>query len=123
ASIVFQVVGVTRALTHELIRHRVGTAYSQESQRYVDAKDMNFVVPPLLCNAIRAQLGAPLLGNSYSSLELESLTGYARSALELFRFSCQRALDGYRDLQPLLVELAKDVERATLKGDAKAATS
>jgi thymidylate synthase (FAD) len=51
ASIVFQVAGVSRSLTHELIRHRVGTAYSQESQRYVDAKDIRFVVPPLLVNA------------------------------------------------------------------------
>lgn len=45
--------GVSRSLTHELIRHRAGFAPSQESQRYVDAKDINFVVPPLLlfqCN-------------------------------------------------------------------------
>lgn len=28
--------GVSRALTHELIRHRAGFAVSQESQRYVD---------------------------------------------------------------------------------------
>lgn len=40
--------GVSRTLTHELIRHHVGVNPSQESQRYVDAKDMNFVVPPLL---------------------------------------------------------------------------
>lgn len=40
--------GVSRALTHELIRHRVGTAVSQLSQRYVDAADTGFVCPPLI---------------------------------------------------------------------------
>lgn len=118
ASMVFQITGVSRALTHELIRHRVGTAFSQESQRYVDAKDMNFVVPPLLVNAIRAQLGS-----DFTTADLDNLTGPTRTALDLFRFSCQRAIDGYSDMQPMLVELAKDVERATLKGDEKAATS
>jgi len=38
--------GVSRALTHELIRHRAGWAYSQLSQRYVDESQANFVVPP-----------------------------------------------------------------------------
>ena len=38
--------GVSRSLTHELVRHRAGFAYSQLSQRYVDEKDASFVVPP-----------------------------------------------------------------------------
>lgn len=38
--------GVSRALTHELIRHRVGTAISQLSQRFVDESDTAFVCPP-----------------------------------------------------------------------------
>ena len=38
--------GVSRSLTHELVRHRAGVAYSQLSQRYVDEKDASFVVPP-----------------------------------------------------------------------------
>ena len=40
--------GVSRALTHELTRHRAGTAISQLSQRYVDASDTDFVIPPVL---------------------------------------------------------------------------
>ena len=40
--------GVSRALTHELVRHRAGVAYSQLSQRYVDESDANFVVPPAI---------------------------------------------------------------------------
>jgi thymidylate synthase (FAD) len=38
--------GVSRSLTHELVRHRAGFAYSQLSQRYVDESQAAFVVPP-----------------------------------------------------------------------------
>lgn len=41
------VTGVSRALTHELVRHRAGFGYSQLSQRYVDESDARYVVPPL----------------------------------------------------------------------------
>jgi thymidylate synthase (FAD) len=41
------ITGVSRALTHELIRHRAGFGYSQLSQRYVDESDARYVVPPL----------------------------------------------------------------------------
>lgn len=39
--------GVSRALTHELVRHRAGFGYSQLSQRYVDESEARYVVPPL----------------------------------------------------------------------------
>lgn len=45
SSVSFAIQGVSRSLSHELVRHRAGVAISQESQRYVDAKDMKFVVP------------------------------------------------------------------------------
>lgn len=38
--------GVSRTLTHEFVRHRVGMSPSQLSQRYVDESDTAFVVPP-----------------------------------------------------------------------------
>lgn len=38
--------GVSRSLTHELVRHRAGFAYSQLSQRYVDESVADFVIPP-----------------------------------------------------------------------------
>jgi len=50
SSINLTIQGVSRSLTHELVRHRVGVAISQESQRYVPSKSMNFVVPPLLAH-------------------------------------------------------------------------
>lgn len=47
AAVTFHVEGVSRALTHELVRHRF-LCFSQESQRFVDASDVDVVVPPLL---------------------------------------------------------------------------
>jgi len=40
--------GISRSLTHELVRHRAGFAYSQLSQRYVDESQAAFVVPPAI---------------------------------------------------------------------------
>lgn len=40
--------GISRSLTHELVRHRAGFAYSQLSQRYVDESDAAFVIPPAI---------------------------------------------------------------------------
>jgi thymidylate synthase (FAD) len=42
--------GISRSLTHELVRHRAGWAYSQLSQRYVDESDCNFVEPDLIAD-------------------------------------------------------------------------
>lgn len=41
----FIVCGVSRNLTHELVRHRAGFGFSQLSQRYVDASSQKFVPP------------------------------------------------------------------------------
>lgn len=38
--------GISRSLTHELVRHRAGVAYSQLSQRYVSGKALRFVERP-----------------------------------------------------------------------------
>lgn len=41
----FGIEGVSRSLTHQLVRHRIAS-YSQQSQRYVDAEDFEYVTPP-----------------------------------------------------------------------------
>jgi len=47
ASFTFAVEGVSRALTHQLVRHRVAS-FSQQSQRYVKFKDgkFSYITPP-----------------------------------------------------------------------------
>jgi thymidylate synthase (FAD) len=39
---------VSRVFTHELVRHRAGSAFSQESLRYVRLTDIGFRLPPVL---------------------------------------------------------------------------
>lgn len=48
ATATFYCTGLSRNDTHELIRHRAGTAYSELSQRYVDVLEMQFVGHPTL---------------------------------------------------------------------------
>lgn len=43
----FAIEGVSRALTHQLVRHRVAS-YSQQSQRYVDGSSFNYILPPAI---------------------------------------------------------------------------
>ncbi len=45
AAISFALIGVSRITTHELARHRVGIAMSQESLRYVRPTDLKFWIP------------------------------------------------------------------------------
>jgi thymidylate synthase (FAD) len=80
--------GVSRALTHELIRHR-HLSYSQLSQRYVDESDVAFVLPPEI---------AP-----------------EGETFELFRESCARALADYRQLLQRIEEQVRDEPSATLR--------
>lgn len=91
ASVSFALAGISRALTHELIRHRAGTAISQESQRYVDARAVRFVVPPLLAEQIN---------------ELDS-NGDSEAALSLtkqFRSQCRAAQNAYLSWQAVFQE-------------------
>jgi thymidylate synthase (FAD) len=46
ASCTFAFINVSRVLTHELVRHRVGVAISQESLRYVRPTELYFWLPP-----------------------------------------------------------------------------
>jgi thymidylate synthase (FAD) len=44
----FVFTGVSRSLTHELVRHRAGMGYSQLSQRYVDESVAEYVEPDVI---------------------------------------------------------------------------
>ena len=45
ASFTFGIEGISRACSHQLVRHRIAS-YSQQSQRYVDGTSFDFVTPP-----------------------------------------------------------------------------
>ncbi len=45
ANFTFAIEGVSRALSHQLVRHRIAS-YSQKSQRYVNEQDFTYITPP-----------------------------------------------------------------------------
>lgn len=50
ASASFEIDDVSRVLTHELVRHRIGFSFSQRSQRYVNEKNLSYVIPEEINN-------------------------------------------------------------------------
>jgi thymidylate synthase (FAD) len=55
ASATFEISGISRACSHQLVRHRIAS-YSQESQRYVDMSAPEFVSPPSVAQNPQAQV-------------------------------------------------------------------
>ncbi len=84
----FYITGVSRSLTHELIRHR-HFSYSQLSQRYVPERDAAMVEPDVIAD----------------DPELS----------ELFRKAAADALSAYTDLLTGLEQRFADVPNATLR--------
>jgi thymidylate synthase (FAD) len=63
----FVITGVSRSLVNELIRHSVGTGFSQLSQRYVDESDAEYVKPPLI-QEIESKINSAEIFKGYSAL-------------------------------------------------------
>ncbi len=83
------ITGVSRALTHELVRHRAGFGYSQLSQRYVDETDARYVVPPLF------QEDAELRAKWEQTIEC-----LRKAYVELADAAAQYVQQKYPDLEP-----------------------
>jgi len=88
-SFTFAIEGISRACTHQLVRHRIAS-YSQQSQRYVDETDFDYIVPPAI----------------------------ARNPVALVRFeACMTEIAGaYQELKALLEEAGRG---AKAKEDAR----
>jgi len=54
ASFTFAVAGISRACSHQIVRHRLAS-YSQQSQRYVDGSDMDYILPPAIAKIPEAR--------------------------------------------------------------------
>ncbi len=50
----FKISGVSRSLTHQLVRHRLAS-FTQQSQRYVDESNFNYVIPDSIKNNSKAK--------------------------------------------------------------------
>lgn len=71
-SFTFAVSGVSRALSHQLVRHRLAS-YSQQSQRYVDAAAFDYVLPPAIAAIPEAkaafEAAMDQAGTAYATLQ------------------------------------------------------
>ncbi|HEU4883314.1 MAG TPA: FAD-dependent thymidylate synthase [Longimicrobium sp.] len=81
--------GVSRTLTHELVRHRAGFGFSQLSQRYVDESTIGFVLPP----------------------EIEEGT----SAFEVWTGACETSLTSYQSLLAEMIAQVGEHGSATMR--------
>src|SRR4051794_904110 len=81
--------GVSRTLTHELVRHRAGFGFSQLSQRYVDESNIGFVLPP----------------------EIEEGT----RAFDIWVRACENSLSSYRELLSEMTSQVGDSGSATMR--------
>ncbi len=84
-SFTFAISNVSRALTHQLVRHRIAS-FSQQSQRYVDAKDFNYITPPSIAKN--------------------------PEALEKFEACMDTIATAYEELQAILAKGEKPTEKA-----------
>lgn len=56
SSVTFAILNVSRVFTHELVRHRAGTAFSQVSGRYARADEIDYFLPSDILNSGQAGL-------------------------------------------------------------------
>ena len=76
-SFTFAIEGVSRTLTHQLVRHRLAS-YSQKSQRYVRANNYEYIIPPKIKNNPKA--------------------------LEIYERHMKHTIDAYNELTEILIQ-------------------
>ncbi|MEM3727483.1 MAG: FAD-dependent thymidylate synthase, partial [Candidatus Bathyarchaeia archaeon] len=71
ANFTFSLEGVSRACTHQLVRHRIAS-YSQQSQRYVELTEVEYVKPPSILRSNEAlkvfEEGLKIINEVYKTL-------------------------------------------------------
>ncbi|MDD3777120.1 MAG: FAD-dependent thymidylate synthase [Actinomycetota bacterium] len=132
-SFTFAIEGVSRALTHQLVRHRVAS-YNQQSQRYVKFKEgFDYILPPsikkdaqakawfeemvdsshqlykkMLDSGIEAEDARYILPNASETKIVVTMNG--RELLHFFTVRCcNRAQWEIRDLATAMLKLVKKV--------------
>jgi thymidylate synthase (FAD) len=101
ASISFYLSGLSRGCTHELVRHRVGTAISQRSTRYVDESESEWCWHPLIADALQEKQVGP-------------------TCLDLCQSSCRNAYSAVVELVQAYLE-AKGTDRLAARKQARGA--
>jgi len=81
ANVTFAFENVSRVVTHELVRHRAGAAFSQESLRYVRLTDLNMFFPSIFTEfgEEKAEAARKLMQEA-----MESAEDYQKKFMDLF---------------------------------------
>lgn len=138
ASFTFGIEGISRALSHQLVRHRLAS-YSQQSQRYVPMRDFPYVVPPSISHEpellIRFIASLRMINKIYAELldagvpaedaryllpnACETKIVVTMNARELIHFyhlrCCNRAQWEIHDLADKMLELTKNIAPTIFK--------
>jgi thymidylate synthase (FAD) len=132
ASFTFAIEGISRACSHQLVRHRIAS-FSQQSQRYVKMRNCEFIVPPsvqgnpeaaeklskildniqaqydeLLAAGVSAEDARYILPNAAETKVI--MTANARSLMNFFELRlCTRAQWEIRQVAELMLEKVRPV--------------
>jgi thymidylate synthase (FAD) len=107
ASVSFVFLDVSRILTHELVRHRVGISYSQESQRFVRLDNFDCYIPNI--DDPLHEIANVILPDSTSTDEerRQWVSSMAKRYVDLFEWVNKEVQDG---VGMLIREMALDGE-------------
>jgi len=132
ASFTFSVEGVSRSLTHQLVRHRIAS-FSQQSQRYIRFDEPDFITPPrvrseerankvfteAMVEAWKSYIGLLELGIAdedaryvlpNAAVNNITITMNARELIHFFSIRCcTRAQWEIREMANIMLELVKGV--------------
>ena len=93
-------------MTHELVRHRAGFAYSQRSQRYVDESESDFIIPPALNeNDPKTIKAADVMKAAMES----SLSSYKNLVSELDKIIPEEQFESLSDRRKAIRQAARSV--------------
>jgi thymidylate synthase (FAD) len=143
ASFTFSIEGISRACSHQLVRHRIAS-YSQQSQRYVQLSDLDYATPPSILksdealkvfkNALKAineaynaliKMNIPLEDARYilpnATLTNIVVTMNARELLHFFDLRC--CLHAQWEIRGIAWEMLKKVQKVAPKIFRKAGPS
>lgn len=130
-SFTFGIEGISRACSHQLVRHRIAS-YSQKSQRYVDESGFSYVFPQSIIDAGMGRIYESLMfkiEEIYKDLKAEGVpkedarmilpnacttsiivTMNVRTLLNFFKHrDCNRAQWEIRELSREMMKICKDV--------------
>ena len=99
-SYTFAIEGVSRALTHQLVRHRLAS-YSQQSQRYVSMADVEFIKPDLIAGDDMASdifdVLSEVIAEKYEEIKTSLIYNQAKKHVEDFMYPRARTREVFND--------------------------